>query len=84
MVGGKFSTRWNEICPPRSESPLSRQLVAAAVRGGAALIVTANLKDFPLKALEKYDIEATHPDDFLQERHDYTRLMLTFDCFYRT
>lgn len=47
-----------------------RHVAAAAVRGNAALIVTANLADFPAEALEPYDIEVVHPDDFLQHQLD--------------
>lgn len=43
-----------------------RHVVAAAVRAGAQLIVTFNLKDFPKKALDHYDLEAQHPDDFVR------------------
>jgi hypothetical protein len=42
-----------------------RHVLAAAIVGGADVIVTFNLSDFPAKALEPYDIEAQHPDDFL-------------------
>ncbi|MBD2384303.1 PIN domain-containing protein [Cylindrospermum sp. FACHB-282] len=45
--------------------PGDRHVVAAAIVAKAELIVTANLKDFPLEALAPYDIEAWHPDDFL-------------------
>jgi predicted nucleic acid-binding protein len=47
-----------------------RHVLAAAVRGHAALIVTSNLKDFPAAALAPYDIEAIHPDDFLLDQLD--------------
>jgi hypothetical protein len=39
--------------------------LAAAVRAGAGVIVTHNLKDFPPETLARFDIEALHPDDFL-------------------
>lgn len=42
-----------------------RHVLAAAVRGGANVIVTFNLKDSPKPELEKYGIEALHPDDFI-------------------
>ncbi|MCE9531729.1 MAG: PIN domain-containing protein [Planctomycetes bacterium] len=40
-------------------------VLAAAIRSGAAVIVTFNLSDFPPKTLAHFDIEALHPDDFL-------------------
>ena len=45
--------------------PDYRHVLAAAIRAGADLIVTFNLKDFPEDALKPYGIEAQHPDDFL-------------------
>jgi len=42
-----------------------RHVLAAAIRAGASAIVTYNLIDFPATDLEKYNIEALHPDDFI-------------------
>jgi len=42
-----------------------RHVLAAAIRCCAQTIVTFNLKHFPPQALEVYDIEAVHPDQFL-------------------
>lgn len=42
-----------------------RHVVAAALVGKAQLIVTFNLKDFASKHLEKWGIEAQHPQDYL-------------------
>ena len=42
-----------------------RHVLAAAIRAGADVIVTYNLKDFPIATLEQYGIEAQHPDDFI-------------------
>lgn len=42
-----------------------RHVVAAAIVAKAAVIVTSNLRDFPLEALAPWGIEALHPDDFL-------------------
>lgn len=42
-----------------------RHVLAAAIVGGADVIVTYNLKDFPATILEQYGIEAQHPDEFI-------------------
>lgn len=42
-----------------------RHVRAAAIRCGAQVIVTTNLRDFPAHALAPYDIEAQHPDSFV-------------------
>ncbi|SDS64915.1 PIN domain-containing protein [Pseudomonas granadensis] len=43
-----------------------RHVLAAAIRCGADVIVTFNLKDFPTRSLEPYGIEAQHPDEFVE------------------
>ena len=50
-----------------TNDPKDQHVLAAAVRADAAVIVTANLGDFPASALQPYDITAVHPDDFLLE-----------------
>lgn len=42
-----------------------RHVLAAAIHGRVDVIVTFNLKDFPLKILSEYNIEAQHPDEFI-------------------
>jgi len=42
-----------------------RHVVAVAIRSGAQVIVTSNLRDFPSAELSKYDIEAQSPDEFV-------------------
>ncbi len=42
-----------------------RHVLAAAVRSGAQVIVTVNLKDFPDDILEEFGIEAQPPDEFV-------------------
>jgi hypothetical protein len=49
--------------------PNDRHVLAAAVRAGAQLIVTNNLKDFPAAALAPYGLEAKGPDDFLVDQY---------------
>lgn len=50
--------------------PDDRHVLAAAIRAGAQLIVTFNLKDLPDSALSSFGIEAVHPDDFLAQQFD--------------
>lgn len=45
--------------------PDDRHVLAAAIRAGADVIVTFNLRDFPAGAIGKYGIEGQHPDDFI-------------------
>ena len=47
-----------------------RHVLAAAIRGRADVIVTANLKDFPAETLSRYGIEAQHPDEFVSRLID--------------
>lgn len=50
--------------------PDDRHVLAAAIIGRCDVIVTQNLKDFPLTILEPLGIEAKHPDDFLLDQLD--------------
>lgn len=45
--------------------PDDRHVLAAAIRAGADVIVTANLSDFPALELSEHGIEAQHPDEFI-------------------
>ncbi len=50
--------------------PDDRHVVAAAIHSGAEAIITFNMKDFPKAALDKFNIEAIHPDDFIVDLLD--------------
>jgi hypothetical protein len=45
--------------------PGDRHVVAAALRCGAEVIVTRNLRHFPASTLDPLGVEAQHPDDFV-------------------
>jgi hypothetical protein len=45
--------------------PDDRHVLAAAIRAGASVIVTYNLRDFPEAALAPHGTRAIHPDHFL-------------------
>lgn len=44
-----------------------RHVVAAAMRAGASVIVTLNLRDFPDDELARHGLAALHPDTFAME-----------------
>ncbi len=50
--------------------PDDRHVLAAAIISNADVIVTENLKDFPVAELSKYGIEAQSPDIFLSHLYD--------------
>jgi predicted nucleic acid-binding protein len=43
--------------------PNDRHVMAAAIKGRADVIVTANVRDFPADTLTPFEIEAQHPDE---------------------
>jgi predicted nucleic acid-binding protein len=53
------------LLPVMTNHEKDRHVVAAAVKGGATLIVTFNLKHFPAEALKTWGVEACHPQDYL-------------------
>ena len=50
--------------------PDDRHVLAAAITGGADLVVTCNLKHFPADKLAPFGMEALHPDQFLANQLD--------------
>ena len=64
-------TGFSALIPSLSlPDPDDRHVLAAAVQGRAGVIVTFNLSDFPPEALERYGVDARHPDELFSERLD--------------
>jgi predicted nucleic acid-binding protein len=58
-------TGYEDLIPSMTCDEKDRHVLAAAIRGGANQIVTANVKDFPAESLAPYDIDVVPPDEFL-------------------
>lgn len=56
---------YEELIPAMRNHEGDRHVLAAAVRAGAALIVTNNSEHFPASACAPYDIDVQTPDEFL-------------------
>lgn len=65
MVDGYAS-----LIPTMTCDPKDRHVLAAAVRGGAEVLVTFNVKDFPAESVAPFDVEVVQPDDFLLDQLD--------------
>ncbi len=48
--------------------PDDRHVLAAAIKAGAQVIVTRNLRDFPASDLAQWEIEAKSPDAFVMDQ----------------
>ena len=53
--------------------PDDRHVLAAAIRAGAQVIVTANLRDFPPADVRPWDIEVQSPDEFVRDQISLNR-----------
>jgi PIN domain len=57
-----YEHRINEVELPDADD---RHVVAAAFHGDASVIITFNLRDFPQRALRRFNLVAVHPDEFV-------------------
>jgi predicted nucleic acid-binding protein len=48
--------------------PEDRHVLAAAIKAGAQVVVTANLRDFPAADLAPWNVEAQSPDEFVRDQ----------------
>lgn len=61
---------YEQLIGSMTNDPKDRHVLAAAVCGGAEVLVTENLKDFPDSASDPYGITILHQDEFLQDQLD--------------
>jgi predicted nucleic acid-binding protein len=57
--------RYKKLIPSMKNEEKDRHVAAAAVKAGCEVIVTYNLKHFKQEHLERLNISARHPDEFL-------------------
>lgn len=67
---GASVTDYRSLIDDLTCDPKDRHVLAAAARGGAAAIVTFNIRDFPATSVEPYEVEVIHPDTFLLDQLD--------------
>lgn len=56
---------YEPFLPLLTNDPKDRHVLAAAIKTGATVIVTFNLRHFPSAALQPWKVEAVHPQDYL-------------------
>jgi predicted nucleic acid-binding protein len=61
-------TGYDGLVPSMTNDPKDRHVLAAAITGGADVIVTYNLRHFPPQSREPYNIDAQEPDEFLRHQ----------------
>ncbi|MGY6499034.1 MAG: PIN domain-containing protein [Microcella sp.] len=59
-----------ELVSAMTNQEKDRHVLAAAIRGGAEVLVTFNLRDFPTGSTAQFDLEVVHPDAFLLDQLD--------------
>ena len=63
-------TGYEHLIPAMTNHPKDRHVLAAAAHGGAGLVVTYNVKDFPVSSVAPYSITVQGPSAFLGNLHE--------------
>jgi hypothetical protein len=67
---------YEELIPAMSNHPKDRHVLAAAVKAGAKVILTYNIKDFPPSSLAPHSISVQGPSAFLNRLHDLAPIVV--------
>jgi hypothetical protein len=59
---------WCRPSGPKLPDANDWHVLAAAIKAGAQVVVTRNLKDFPASDLQSWGVEAKSPDDFVLDQ----------------
>ena len=70
---------YEQLIPILTNDPKDRHVLAAAIRGNAQHIITANLKHFKDEHLAQWDITALHPQNYLMTLFEHSPERVT-DC----
>lgn len=63
-------TGYEALVPAMTCDPKDAHVLAAAVVSECQIIVTFNLKDFPIASVQTHGLDVVHPDDFLLDQLD--------------
>lgn len=63
-------TGYEALIAQMTNHPKDRHVLGAAVRGGAEVLVTENLRDFPGDSVRPFDLEVVTQDTFLLDQLD--------------
>ena len=73
---------YEQLIPILQNHEKDRHVLAAAIRGNAQHIITANLKDFKEEHLAPWDITAFHPQNYLMTLFEHSPERVT-DCLHK-
>lgn len=62
---GAMVEDYEDLIPVMQNDPKDRHVLAAAIRSGAGVVITDNIRDFPDHACTPYNIDIQTPDAFL-------------------
>lgn len=68
---------YESLLPALGNDPKDRHVLAGAIRGDCPLILTFNLRHFPVAALKPWNTHVSHPQDYLLILYEMERQQVT-------